>query len=160
MTDSTGGTPKIVFTGMRIGNGYAEVDNFHRGGMCAAVDIETGVLAPTAYDKDLNEYKAHPVSGVPFGGFRLPNWELVKNAVLRAALIEPRIMFIGWDVAITQNGMTFVEANRRPGFDLCQVALQKGCKYMMKNAYTSLKTRMPPENAAPAESPELSEIKR
>jgi hypothetical protein len=158
MTDSTNGVPKIVFAGMRIGNGYDHVDNFHRGGMCVAVDIETGTLSETAYDKDLNEYKSHPVTGFVFKGFKLPNWETVKKTVLKAALIEPRIMFIGWGVAITEHGMTFVEANRRPGFDLCQVALQRGCKYMMKNACNALKARG--HKAAGAKNPEHPEISR
>lgn len=56
-------------------------------------------------------------------------------------MIEPKIMVIGWDVAITPNGPMFVEGNRRPGFDLVQILCGKGRKDIIQNAITELKER-------------------
>lgn len=141
MTSSTSGTPEIIFVGLRVGNGSCDVDNFHGGGMGVMVDAETGILKGDAIDKDLNHFECHPVSGVKFDGYELPFWQEIKAMCLEAALVEPRIMVIGWDVAITPNGPIFIEANRRPGFDLPQVLYGRGLKEITKKTLRELKQR-------------------
>ena len=126
------GKSRIVYAALRIGNGTASVDNFHQGGMGASIDFETGVLVGNAVDKDLNEFENHPLTGVKFDGFQIPNWDKVKEIVLSAALVSDKIHFVGWDVAITEEGATFIEGNRRPGFDLVQVLSERGRKDMMR----------------------------
>ena len=32
-----------------------------------------------------------------------------------------KILVVGWDVAISENGPVIIEGNRRPGFDIVQV---------------------------------------
>lgn len=125
------GQARIIFACMRFGNGESNIDNFHQGGMAVLVNFEEGVLVGNAYDKNLNEYICHPKSGVKFDGFKIPNWESAKKTVLEAALVNQKIQVVGWDVAITQKGVTFIEGNRRPGFDLVQVLNKKGMKSLM-----------------------------
>ena len=139
MTSSVSGTPEIIFVGLRVGNGSAVVDNFHGGGMGVLVDEETGVLIGDGIDKDLNHFAKHPKSGITFDGYALPYWDEIKNMVCEAALVEPRIMVIGWDVAITSDGPIFVEANRRPGFDMVQVCYGRGRKDIVRKALSQLK---------------------
>ena len=141
MTSSTSGVPKIFFAGLRVGNGSRDVDNFHSGGMGILVDEETGVLIGQGIDKDLNHFSCHPVTKVKFDGYQLPFWDEIKKMVLEASLIEPRIMVIGWDVAITPDGPVFVEANRRPGFDMPQVLYKRGRKDLITAALSELKAR-------------------
>ncbi len=141
ITSSTSGTPKIIFACLRIGNGNADIDNFHGGGMAVLVNRETGTLTGDAIDKALHHYRVHPVSNIEFDGYTLPFWEEICNMVCEAAMIEPKIMVIGWDVAITPNGPMFVEGNRRPGFDLVQILCGKGRKDIIQNAITELKER-------------------
>lgn len=141
MTSSTSGTPEIIFAGLRVGNGSCDIDNFHGGGMGVMINLETGELIGEAIDKELNHFAQHPVSGVKFDGYQLPYWNEVKNMCLEAALIEPRIMVIGWDVAITTDGPVFIEANRRPGFDLPQVLYGRGLKEITEKALRELKQR-------------------
>ena len=126
------GRSRIVYAALRIGNGIAAVDNFHQGGMGCSIDFETGVLTGNAVDKDLNEFECHPQTGVKFDGFQIPNWDKVKEIVLSAALVSDKIHFVGWDVAVTEEGATFIEGNRRPGFDLVQVLSERGRKDMMR----------------------------
>ena len=83
-------------------------------------------------DKDNNEYECHPLTGYRFDGFQIPNFEIVKKTVLEAALVNPNIHVVGWDVAVTEDGCTFIEGNRRPGFDLVQVLYNKGKKDIMR----------------------------
>lgn len=122
---------KIFYAAMRVGNGISNVDNFHQGGMGIKVDINTGSLVGKAINKKGEEFKFHPTSQVKFDGFKIPNWEYTKKMVEEAALINQNIHVVGWDVAITEKGATFVEGNRRPGWDLLQEIEHKGMKPLM-----------------------------
>ncbi len=122
---------EILCAMMRFGNGINDVDNFHQGGMAALVDIKTGKLMGKAYDKDNNEYEYHPYSKLKFAGFEIPNWEIIRQTCLEASKVSDKIHVVGWDVAVTQDGCTFIEGNRRPGFDLVQVLNDRGRKDIM-----------------------------
>ena len=133
MTFSYNGKSEIVYAAMRIGNGINNVDNFHQGGMGCKIDLEKGILIGDAIDKDINHYEVHPKSKVKFDGFVLPNWEKAKKLVLDASLVNNNIHMVGWDVALTDEGATLIEGNRRPGFDLIQVLSKRGRKDIMRH---------------------------
>lgn len=133
MTFSYNGKSEIVYAAMRIGNGINNVDNFHQGGMGCKIDLEKGILIGDAIDKDLNHYEVHPKSKVKFDGFVLPNWEKAKKLVLDASLVNNNIHMVGWDVALTDEGATLIEGNRRPGFDLIQVLSKRGRKDIVRH---------------------------
>lgn len=59
--------------------------------------------------------------------------------VLKAALVNDKVNMVGWDVAISKNGPLIIEGNRGPGFDLVQVLLKKGTKYMLDDLLEELK---------------------
>ena len=59
--------------------------------------------------------------------------------VLEAALVNDKVNLIGWDVAISKNGPVIIEGNRGPGFDLVQVLLKHGAKYMLTDLLKSVK---------------------
>src|SRR5205085_1403363 len=88
------------------------VDNFHAGGLAAAVELESGTLGhatdlgvrPTAGWR-----ATHPDSGAAIAGRRLPYWPETLALVMRAhAAFADRIL-IGWDVAILADGPELVE---------------------------------------------------
>ncbi len=133
MTFAYNGKSEILFACMRFGNGEASVDNFHQGGMAVLVDIETGKLVGQAYNKKLEYFDKHPKSGVQFDGFPIPNWDKIKKMVLEAALESRHIHAVGWDVAVTEEGATFIEGNRRAGYDLVQVLSKRGRKDIMRH---------------------------
>ena len=133
MTFAYNGKSEIVYAAMRIGNGVNNVDNFHQGGMGCKIDLDKGILIGDAYDKDLNHFKVHPKSKVKFDGFKIPYWEESKKLVLDASKVNNNIHMVGWDVAITDDGPTLIEGNRRPGFDLIQVLSKRGRKDIMRH---------------------------
>jgi glutathione synthase/RimK-type ligase-like ATP-grasp enzyme len=133
MTFGYNGHSEILCAIMRFGNGIADVDNFHQGGMGCIIDQETGKVVGDAINKDLDHFKKHPKSGIKFDGFQIPNWDIVKKTVLDAALVNDHIHVVGWDVAVTEDGCTLIEGNRRPGFDLVQVDYDRGRKDIMRD---------------------------
>lgn len=59
--------------------------------------------------------------------------------VLEAALVNDKVNLIGWDVAISKKGPLIIEGNRGPGFDLVQMLLKKGTKYMLDDLLQEVK---------------------
>ena len=131
MTAAAGGRSELLFACLRVGAG-ADVDNFHVGGMAVHVNTETGALEGCAVNKSGEEFACHPVTGLEFDGRVLPMWDEVRRVCLEAALVNPNIHVVGWDVAITPDGPVFVEGNRRPGFDLPQMTTHRGRKDLIR----------------------------
>ncbi len=102
---------------LRTGAGDAVVDNLGAGGMAAHIDVDTGVVTTPAIDMHRREYIVHPLSGQVFPGFRVPRWEEAKSAVIAAAREVPGMRYIGWDVAVTDDGVCLIEGNDRA--DIC-----------------------------------------
>lgn len=121
MTFNDNGKSRIIWMGLRVGNGINSIDNFHAQGMAVNIDINTGELVGNAIDKDLNEYSEHPLTHVKFNGFQIPCFAEAKQMVLEASLRSDKILVVGWDVAISKDGPVIIEGNRRPGFDIVQV---------------------------------------
>jgi glutathione synthase/RimK-type ligase-like ATP-grasp enzyme len=94
--------------------------------MATEIDLKTGKLVRPALDKDLNEFTHHPKTNVKIEGFQIPFFKEVKEMVKEAALESDKILVVGWDVAITDEGPLIIEGNRRPGFDVVQVASRRG----------------------------------
>jgi hypothetical protein len=141
MTFNDHGKSRILWMGLRVGNGVNPVDNFHAQGMGVAIDMETGKLTGNAIDKDNVEFTHHPTTGVQFDGFQLPCFEEVKDLVLRASLESDKILVVGWDVALSDKGPVIIEGNRRPGFDLVQVLADRGRIDIMEDVLSSLEQK-------------------
>lgn len=129
------GNVNFIFAAIRIGNGGKVVDNINNGGICSPVDLESGEILFPGYDKDGNEYETHPMTGHPIKGFVIPFWKEAKDMVVRAAAVTPEIRYCGWDVAVTENGPLFVEANNMPGYDILQLPSHNPQKIGMKPLY-------------------------
>lgn len=125
----------IPYAALRIGGGHSIIDNFHGGGMVAAVDLESGKLVTDAADMDGNVFPKHPVTGVPIKGFQIPYFveaiEMVKAAQKETGIEG----YLGWDIAITETGPVLIEINLRPGVVLLTtpyIAENKGMKHIME----------------------------
>lgn len=133
MTFNDHGKPEILWMGLRVGNGVNDIDNFHAKGMILKVDWETGRVIGKGTDKDNVEYEKHPTTGVTFDGFQIPCFQEAKEMVLQASLESDKILVVGWDVAISENGPVVIEGNRRPGFDIVQVVDDRGRMDMVRD---------------------------
>lgn len=120
VTINDGQDVTVVFSFLRVGNGKF-VDNLNSGGMAAPIDPATGVVTHPAADKDYKAYDCHPATGTPFVGFQIPRFAEAVALVKEAATLEPRMGYIGWDIAVTPDGLCLVEANSFPGHDILQL---------------------------------------
>ena len=85
--------------------------------LAVRIDEATGELLTDALDYDNNLLSEHPVTHIPFRGYRLPYWDRVTDLVRRAAAAIPELPYIGWDVAFTPDGPIIVEGNANPAID-------------------------------------------
>lgn len=115
------GQANVVYAFIRIGNGGRFVDNINAGGMAAPVDLDTGIIPYAAFDKDGNYYDTHPYTGHPIVGCQLPYWKEALEMCLSAAYVTPQLGYIGWDIAVTENGPQLIEGNEFPGHDILQM---------------------------------------
>ncbi len=118
-----GYNPKIMQTYMRIGSSRTGfTDNVGYGGICCMVNKETGELYQPETIKDHKFYDCpnHPDTGTPISGF-LPNWDLVCEKVKEISAYLCELEYLGFDIAITQEGFYLLEINIHQ--DLHKVAL-------------------------------------
>ena len=102
----------------RVVGGASAIDNF-RGGRCGnlladlpgARGIVAGVFGPSPSGAGLVEISHHPSTGERFEGFRIPCWDEALRVVEAAARAFHFVRTIGWDVAITDDGVFLIEGN-------------------------------------------------
>ena len=106
-------TDKLTFLSavLRAGNSGSDVDNFHAGGVAYPINIEYGFVCGAGNDIDGNRHYFHPSTKVKMIGFQIPDWSKLKIFIEDVARVIPQGRFIGWDVAITQDGFELIEAN-------------------------------------------------
>lgn len=112
--------PHCVYAVVKAGAGGKFVDNLENGGLFCPVDPETGAITGVGHTAALTTLERHPDTGVELMGYKIP---YVREAIAlckQAALEEPAMRFVGWDVAITAQGPVIVEGNDYPGYDFWQ----------------------------------------
>lgn len=112
----------IVASLLRMGNGIGITDNYHDGGLACAIDLNTGMLKGVAFGMNCVSYEVHPFSKVKFDAFKIPNYHKCIEFVKKIVYVEPDARYVGWDIAITDNGIELLEGNIPPGEDITQIA--------------------------------------
>ncbi|MBZ5202035.1 hypothetical protein HU147_12475 [Planomicrobium chinense] len=124
----------VIACSLRTGAGESIIDNLHAGGMSVSIDIEKGVVFTPAINAKLEKFQTHPSTGIEFMGFEVPHWKQVIEVVKKAASDVPSLRYLGWDVAVTKDGVELIEANHDPAHDLIQISDQIG-KYELVKQY-------------------------
>lgn len=125
--DMKSGAPFIAAAVHRFGTSHsAPIDNWHlgRGGVCASVDVKNSTLGQAVMqtsDKRMVWESSHPETGAPIEGVVIPGLSNCIEGLLKAASHLPFCPLIGWDVVITEDGFSILEANTLPGFAVVQV---------------------------------------
>lgn len=117
--DADGNVHFIKFI-LRAGVGDTVVDNYCAGGCIYEVDEHSGRIISRSYSKKHPQSDIHPGTDIVMPGRCIPYWDDVKRLVACAHKMLPQIRFVGWDVAITDNGPELIEGNHHPDYDLLE----------------------------------------
>lgn len=127
------GNVDILAARIRITNN-CEIDNLHAGNLAAAIDLNTGCISLPAVYSDItkSEESVHPSTQVPIVGFKIPYWQEVLESVKLIALHNKENRSVGWDVAITDKGVDFIEGNHDWNQDIFQMPVNQGLRGLLE----------------------------
>lgn len=111
--NESGSNPIAPFAYFRIGTSKSGiVDNVAQGGMVCKIEVETGRYYDGQYLQDHIYYctDIHPDTKEKLEGV-LPNWNIVIKTVLEIARYCPQLKWLGFDIAITDEGFKIIEIN-------------------------------------------------
>lgn len=111
---------------LRMGQGSSFVDNAGSGGVFGLVDLETGRVY-AACDEMGNTYKVHPDTKEAIVGFKVPRWKEALAMAKELITVIPSVRWVGWDLALTDDGWVLIEGNERAQF-VFQIPDKKGCR--------------------------------
>jgi len=121
---------------LRVGVGDAVVDNYGSGGCVYDVDLDHGIVMCPSFSKDNVKHIVHPGSSIQMVGYKIPNWDKVIACVTEAAKMLPQCRFIGWDVAITSNGVDLIEGNHNLDYELMEFqGIHRGWWHKLKKFF-------------------------
>lgn len=127
------GTPLVAAAVHRFGASHTNgVDNFSAGGIVARVDLESGLLEKAAMISPgniLTWTASHPETESPIEHVEVPFWCDVKRLTLRLCAQFPFLKYVGWDIAVTDQGPVVIEGNAHPSlrfFQLYEPILKSG----------------------------------
>lgn len=120
----------IIGAVLRLGVN-SDVDNFHSGGIAINIDIDSGCLTGDGFRLAPGEpeyFKHHPISRIRLDGYVIPHWEQALKLVKKASLIISEVRTVGWDVAITKEGVCIIEGNHDWDKIIIEKALNHGIR--------------------------------
>ena len=98
------------------------MDTLSSGSIGCPVDLGTGELGSGYTMISSSPLAKHPDTGAPFNAFQLPHWEATLDLATRAHRIFAGLAFVGWDIALTDDGPVIVEGNSFPNVESMQQA--------------------------------------
>lgn len=99
---------------LRMPVGEVITDNWATGGLAATIEISSGFLQkgiPKYPAQGADSYKQHPDTGHRFFETRLSGWaDIIDQAISAHKSLD--MLFVGWDITRTPEGVCFIEANK------------------------------------------------
>jgi hypothetical protein len=115
----------VIAAGHRFGTARSgRVDNVSAGGLAVGICVESGRLGaairPDAPRLGLTRMTHHPDTGARIEGVEIPGFARMCEGLLAVCRRFP-LIFVGWDIAMTPDGWTALEANRGPSLNSFQL---------------------------------------
>ena len=115
MTALEGEKARPLAVVLRVGARGRLVDNWASGGFVVPVDLGTGELRGPGFFKagkgNGTTTPRHPDSGVELDGYPIPFFHEAVEAACRLHEDVGHLYTVGWDVAVTADGPSFIEGN-------------------------------------------------
>lgn len=122
-TENIEGKVRVVCATLRFGKDGREVDNSGQDGIIVGINEFNGKCKEFAVTEQEDIYYKHPDSGFEFKNINLKQWSDLKRFAEESARKLPEFTYIGWDIALTDEGPLAIEANLEFGLDHFQVTL-------------------------------------
>ncbi len=119
---------RVLGACLRAGNNNSVYDNADAGGFFAEIDVKTGVIISDGITEKGVSAVSHPVSGKVFRGTVIPMWNEIISMCVAASLHLKGTYLVAWDIAVTPQGIEFVEGNSLPSVEVHQMPLHMGVK--------------------------------
>lgn len=111
------------------------LDNFSHGesgNLLCGIDVATGTMM-SAFRRPrgrtlLERVDNHPETGQRLLGREVPEWSAIQALCREAALAFRELRTLGWDVAVTDEGLSLIEANKTYDPDGMQITLDRGIR--------------------------------
>lgn len=126
---------EIMFAFARFGRKGSIVDNGGRGGIFCSIDKKTGMLNPTGRDENGIWYQCHPDSGIGFDNVYIPQWDDVIRLAKELSGVVSQQVYVGWDLAYTENGWIMIEGNSWSQFIGPQTSLKQGMRNQINETF-------------------------
>lgn len=126
---------EIIMAVLRMGCGDSKVDNGGSGGICAAVDVNTGIVCGLGTRENGERYKEHPNSNEIITGIKVPEWDQLIQTARKLAKIIPEQKYVGWDLALTDNGWVMIEGNSWGQFVINEMSSQTGMREIINKTF-------------------------
>lgn len=139
-----GGGVQMLYALTRIPSGNNVHDNFsggNTGNLIASLDPETGRVGPAfgrrnkAFPRLVESFDSNPDTGRPIAGQRVPQWDEIRAVVHKAVETFRELPFLGWDFALSTEGVVIIEANSNPDIVGAQVSSGLGARELLKPLY-------------------------
>ncbi len=109
------GQVDVMSAYLRMSITNTHVDNISLGGCYVGIDMDNGILYKKGYSSidtlGVKVLSEHPLTGIVFEGFEIPDFDAVKELAKKAASFMPGLRMIGWDVAVKEDGPVHIEGN-------------------------------------------------
>lgn len=118
------GDPYVLSAIIRVGTSLTNnVDNWAKGGLAIGVE-NTGYLKKYGLYKPKfgTKIDIHPDTKIQFSNFKIPYYDEALKLACDAHKFFYGVFAIGWDIAITEDGPSFIEGN-----DNWEISLMQAC---------------------------------
>lgn len=121
------GVPEVCGAVLRLSAGGAPVDNFQAGNLAVGIDEDRCRPALRRRGDAIELLDAHPATGAPIAGARVPDLAAACALAARAhRAFADGFVVIGWDVGLSACGPVLIEGNWNPGTDVLQMVERRG----------------------------------
>ena len=128
ITFNTNDGIEVPYCFFKAGRNGAFVDNAGAGGIVVGVDPKTGTCFTDGFTEYGEQYANHPESGVAFKGLVLPEWESLIATCKEISAGFPKMNYLSYDLAHTDEGWVLIEVNEVGQFIIPQIVTQTGIK--------------------------------
>ena len=123
------GDIRLWYPFIRIGVGGNFISSASTGGIIACINVGTGVVETTGFDKLAKTTDVHPDTHITIKGIKIPRWRQLCDKAFELSERLPTLRYIGWDFAYDKDGEWIVmEGNENGEISSPQIIFHRGMR--------------------------------